>query len=123
MPIILNEVQKSGLVLDDYCGIRDPSLWSGNSSAYGLVGDYDPYGGQGGITTLMIILIVIAILLILLCIPYCICRQKRYRKYKAQRNEVKNNGSCKSIQELCAKSSLALRIEGSENALLNENSY
>uniref|UniRef100_A0A915DFV0 Laminin G domain-containing protein n=1 Tax=Ditylenchus dipsaci TaxID=166011 RepID=A0A915DFV0_9BILA len=65
------------------CGIRDSSLWYGNSTSYGLVRDYDPDGAsitQSGplssLTSLIISLLLIAILLCVL-ITYCYIRSRR----------------------------------------------
>jgi hypothetical protein len=112
--------------LNDYCGIRDPNLWNGNSSSYGSVGEYDPYDGKKG--TSWIFFIVALALLILVCIPYCVCRQKRYRRrYKAPKDETKVNGHCKSIRFshmfYFVLLLLATRSENLDKIPLTEESY
>uniref|UniRef100_A0A914DRF9 LAM_G_DOMAIN domain-containing protein n=1 Tax=Acrobeloides nanus TaxID=290746 RepID=A0A914DRF9_9BILA len=109
LPQIIDDAHKTGLVLNDYCGIRDPNLWNGNSSSYGSVGEYDPYDGKKG--TSWIFFIVALAVLILVCIPYCICRRKRYtRRYKAPKDESKMNGH-------------SLRSEIPDKTPLTEESY
>ncbi|KAI1722312.1 hypothetical protein DdX_04624 [Ditylenchus destructor] len=65
------------------CGVRDESMWYGNSSAYGKVSDYDPDGTgsqyNGPMTSLASILISLLLILLLLCsiIGYCYFRSRK----------------------------------------------
>ncbi|KAI1731108.1 CRE-BAM-2 protein [Ditylenchus destructor] len=69
------------------CGVRDESMWYGNSSAYGKVSEYDPDGTgsqyNGPMTSLASLLISLLLILLLLCaiIGYCCFRKKTYANW------------------------------------------
>ncbi|KAH7728543.1 Protein BAM-2 [Aphelenchoides avenae] len=67
------------------CGIRDPSLWTSNSSAFGYVGEYNPDGStaaRSSLTSIAITALLVAVVLISICV-YCWCRTKRHsRSYR-----------------------------------------
>ena len=95
-PIISDIIAKSSpleisLIQRHPCGIRDPFVWTSNSSDYGIIGDYDPYGDGGdssaGISLFVTILIVLIILLTL--ILYCYCRQKKSKQYQLNTQRYK----------------------------------
>ncbi|KAE9549443.1 hypothetical protein FO519_007337, partial [Halicephalobus sp. NKZ332] len=65
------------------CGIRDPTVWTSNSSGYGSIGLYDPYGEANAFTGISIVITVLVCLLILvLLVIYCYCKQKNSSKYR-----------------------------------------
>ena len=40
----MGKIKSSILIEKSKCGIRDPLLWSGNSSSYGRLTEYNPSG-------------------------------------------------------------------------------
>uniref|UniRef100_A0AC34Q406 Dystroglycan n=1 Tax=Panagrolaimus sp. JU765 TaxID=591449 RepID=A0AC34Q406_9BILA len=74
---------ETSLIQKSPCGIRDPSLWTSNSSEYGIVGLYDPYGDGNHVSSLSIVVtVLVSLLIIAVLVFYCYCRQKKSEKYR-----------------------------------------
>ena len=74
---------EAALIERNPCGIRDLAIWTSNSSNYGVIGLYDPYGNADAFSSISIMVTVLACLLILiLLVVYCYCRQKKSNKYR-----------------------------------------
>uniref|UniRef100_A0A7E4ZVT7 LAM_G_DOMAIN domain-containing protein n=1 Tax=Panagrellus redivivus TaxID=6233 RepID=A0A7E4ZVT7_PANRE len=77
-----------GLVSKGSCGIRDPSLWTANSTGYGIVGEYDPYGKSESNCWSIVLTVILVLVVLGVLIGYCYFKQRKSATYKMKPTTV-----------------------------------